>query len=253
MKKISLLFKLVLLCLTVNGQPEAKTVKKILLQEDDKVKITLFCFSKADIGDADWLKIEIVNKTDHEIVIDGANYYLNREKVLENGEVYIDIGTFGRGTKYDLIHYFFDLPNLSDFRDSAIIKPHDSIFAWTFLTNYAGVLLDGRKITGEEICALFYLDFQYKIKQEAFQLVVDNIPFCFDWEQSDLVAAEKLESRLRGVILNPHYRWVNSYMVTKLMAKENIVRRIPTEVLIEGVVLREKTMVADENILLLKE
>lgn len=253
MKKQIMLLKLIFSFLILNGQSNDRTVNELILQEDENVKITLHYFSKADIGDSDWLKMEIENKTDSEIQIVETNYYVNKEKELENGEKYVDIGEFGRGNKYDLIHYFFDLPNASDYRDGAIVNPNSRIFAWKYLTNYASVLIDGRNIEESNICGLFQLDFLYKIRGEEIKLVCDNKSFCFDWVKSELVEESKLETRLREIILNPHYQWVNTYVTSDLMGKQNIVKGISTEELIQGVLLRASVMNADENILFLTE
>lgn len=248
-----MLLRLIFSFLILNGQSNEKTVNELILQEDENVRITLLYFSNADIGDSDWLKMEIENKTDSEIQIVETNYYVNQEEQLQNGEKYVDIGGFGRGNKYDLIHYFFDLPNSSHYKNGAFVNPNSSIFAWKYLTNYASVLIDGRNIQESKICALFQLDFQYKIKGEEIKLVCENKPFCFEWVRSDSVEEKKLEARLREIILNPHYRWVNTYVTSKLMGKQNIVKRISTEELIQGVLLREDVMDADENILFLTE
>lgn len=143
MKKQIVLLKLIFSFLILNGQSNDRTKKELVLQEDNNVKITLHYFSKADIGDADWLKIEIKNKTGSEIQIGQTNYSVNKEEQLENGKKYIDFGEFGQGNKFDLIHYFIDLPNGSDYSNGAIVNPRSSIFAWKYLTNYASVLIDG--------------------------------------------------------------------------------------------------------------
>jgi len=77
MKRQIILLKLIFSFLILNGQSNDKTtINELILQEDENVKITLFYFSKADIGDSDWLKIAIENKTDSEIQIAETNYYL---------------------------------------------------------------------------------------------------------------------------------------------------------------------------------
>lgn len=248
-----MLLKLIFSFLVLNGISNDITVNKLILQEDENLRITLNYFSKADIGDSDWLKMEIENKSDFEIQIVDINYYVNKEKELKNGEKYISIGAFGSGNKYDLLHCFFDLPNPSVYREGAIINPKSRIFAWKYLTNYASVLIDGINIEETNICGLFQLDFRYKIREEEYKLVCDNKSFCFDWVKSETVEESKLQTRLREIILHPHYRCVNTFVTSDLMARQNIVKAITSEELINGVLLRDGVMNADENILFLTE
>lgn len=228
-------------------------INELILQEDENIKITLFYFSKADIGDSDWLKIEIQNKTEYEVQIVESDYNLNNQRQLENGEKYINIGEFGSGNKYDLIHYFHNNLDPAYYQNGAVINPKSSILAWKYLTNYASVLLDGRNISDLNVCALFQLDFRYKLNGEEINLVCENKPFCFEWVNINLVEEKKLKKRLLQIIRNPHYRWVNNYVTSELMSKENIVSNISTKDLIKGVLLREDVMSATENILFLTE
>lgn len=239
---INLLFPIFIL--SVN--PNKETINELILQEDENVKITLLYFSNADIGDSDWLKIQIENKTELELEIAKASYSLDRKNKLKSGEK-IEIGKFGQGNKYDLI-------TLSDYRNfRSKIKPKSSIFGWKNLTNCASRSIDGQKNKENKICVLFKLDFRYKLKQEEFNLLCDNKEFCFEWTNSEFVSEGKLENRLKEIILNPHHRSVNTYVLKDLMTKENIVSKISTEDLIQGVLLREKMINVDENILFLIE
>lgn len=224
-----------------------KETIKILLAEDENIVIYLHHYEVADLGDSDWLKIEFRNKTNSQIKEVSTEYSINNYKEEINGKPQINIGTYGSGNEADLIHFYIDLPNANDQKAVATIEPKKSMYAWKFITNYASVLLDNRKLISNEIEALMYLSFEYKIKENEYLLRCDNKQFKFKWTNSDNIIESKLENRLREIVLNPHYRWVNSYVAKDLMNKENIVSKISSEELIQGIVLRNNVMSHEEN------
>lgn len=249
MKKI-LFYILIILSTNCNCSPSIR--ESIVLSEDENIQITLSYLRKANLGESSWMKLIFLNKTEKNIIIKSASYSINKEKENKNGGTFIDIGEFGQSNKYDLIHEFYDLKNNS-LRDTVKIKPKSSIEAWKYLTNYASVLIEDRKLEAMEILALFELEFEYAIQENSFNLHADNIPFSFSWMSSEQISNSILTQRLVNIIHNPHHRWVNTYVTNKLMQIEDVKNSVSTEDLIQGIILRDNVMNADENILFITE
>lgn len=253
MKKQLIVINLLFTFFMSLGQQTDKTINDLSLLEDENVKITLKYFSKADIGDDDWLKLEIENKTSFKVQIVELNFNINQEKQLENGNKYSEVGAFGRGSMYDLIHYFLELPNPSANRNDAYIDSKSSILAWKYLTNNTSILIDGRNFIENKVSATFQLDFQYELNEKKIKISCENKPFSFEWTNSKYVDVKKLENRLRESILDSQYKNANTNVLLNLSSKLNILNRITTEELIQGVLLRENVTNSDPNSFLLSE
>lgn len=232
------------------GQQSSRVTLPLL--EDENIAISLSVLQEADVSKADWLKLILRNKTSKNINIVTASYSINQEVIDKLGNNYIDVGQFGQGSKYDLIHSLHNVPNPSQHPEAANIPPMESIQAWKYLSNYAGSLLEGQKSAGKT-CGQFELKFIYKIDEAVHELHVQNKEFCFKWTPSDSIPVHILSNRLKELIYDPNYRWINVYMVSALMKKEEVRQAISSEDLQQGVLLRENTMTNDENILFLEE
>ena len=226
--------------------------QNLLIAEDENVSITLSHLSTADLGEPEWLKLIFKNKTETDLNIITANYSLNQEITNKQGNKYIDKGQFGEGNIFDLIHSLHNIENTSNHSESAKIPTRNSIEAWKYITNYAGSLLDGRKSEGDQ-CALLDIKITYRKSGQVYELNSQNNEFCFTWKNADSIPTSKLTERLQEIILNPTHRWVNTYITNTLMEKEEVRNSISSTDYIQGILLRENAMTADENILFLGE
>lgn len=252
MKKQFLSLTLMLSFLIVNGQSNDKKINKIVLQEDKNVKITLHYFSKADLGDPEWMKIDIENKTNYAIKIMDANSALIEENQTASGEKYVDNGR--RANKLELFPGFFDMPHSPGYGDGPIIEAKSSLMSGQCFTNYADFFESKNRPDKYKICALFLLDFNYSLQDQEISLTCKSKPFCFEWVKIPSVEEAKLVNRLREDILHPYTRKrVNSPVIRLLIEQEKIVNNIATEDLIQGVILRENCLNPTESTLLLAE
>ncbi len=242
---------ILLLCANFCFSQKAEN-QNLLIAEDENISITLSYLSMADLGDPDWIKLVFNNKTESDLSIITANYSINQEITNKLGNNYIDKGQFGQGNKYDLIHSLHNIENPSNDPEAAKIPAQNSIEAWKYLTNYAGSLFDGRDTEGN-LCALFDLQFTYRKSGQVYELNSLNNEFCFSWKKADSIPTSKLTERLQEIISNPTHRWVNVYMTNTLIKKEEVRNSISSADYIQGILLRENVMNADENILFLGE
>ncbi|MCD4793813.1 MAG: hypothetical protein K8R54_11295 [Bacteroidales bacterium] len=252
MKKYIIISSLLLISFWVNAQSQNNELNKLLICEDKNIGFSLIYQSVADIGDTAWMRLQIINKSDKVIKLNEIDYSINKEKQLKDGEKYIDYGEYGRGSRSFLMHYYYELQNTSNYPDITI-KPYDSIFVWKYMANYASVLIDTEREVKKEICALFNLKATYEIKKRERSIKSKNIPFCFQWIYSKNVPNSKLIKRLKDVILNPHWEWVNSGIIKVLMSKSEIIAGISTNDIIEGVIKRKNVHTDSETIHLLSE
>ena len=243
----------ILTFVTWNCNAKASLHEKIVIGEDENIQITLQYLLEADLSKSDWLKIEIKNKTNNDIIIESASYSINKEKTTKNGEKYIDKGEFGQSNKHRLIHEYYGIKNYLHRRDKVTIEPMKTITSWKYLTNYASVLLDGRELDDKVITALFELNFEYQIQDNNFEIYCENIPFSFSWTNSSSISPSLLVKRLKEIINNPHMVSVNTYVTDDLMKIDKVRESISTKEFIQGVLLREDLINTEENILFLSE
>lgn len=253
MKKIIFLLSLILSLLWIKAQSNIQKWNEMTIVEDKNVKINLLYATKADIGDTDWLKLKITNKTSASINLVEANYSLNEVDKNESGDKNVDYGAFGQGNKYDLLHHYYNLTSLSELQKDVIIEPNSSLFAWIYLTNYASVLIDNRSQIPNEICASLQLNLGYEINGKLFKLNEDDANFCFQWVNSKFVSNQKLVNRLRDIILNPFERNVNVFVTSHLMNNQEVASAIFTDDIVQGIISRKNISHNDETILLLTE
>ena len=115
-------------------------------------------------------------------------------------------------------------------------------------------MLESRSDTEPNICAFFDLKIRYRIDNEIFKIESNKDDFCFNWTELKNIAIEKLISRLREIILNPTYRWVNTYVTNRLMKNKEIVKAISTDDFVKpGIVRRKDAMSSNESIMFLSE
>lgn len=232
----------------LNAQKYNETV--VFSNED--IKIELLCRDTASTDQSDWIKLKIKNKTNDKIFITDAEYAINEEITAANGEKYLDYGKYGQANKYDLFHYYYDLQNPSDDRNGMELSPHSELTSWKDLTNYASVLIEPRNKVGE-ICPIFQLKLTYIINDKSKILESKDSKFCFDWMPDSQISQVKLVQRLRNTLTDVHFRWVNTYIISHLMGKPDIVSQISSDDFVNAVILRKHGMTDDENILFLNE
>lgn len=251
MKKYFMLLLWICLSNNMNGQSNDTDRHEILLAEDKHLKISLIHAGSSDIGDPAWLQLKIVNNSKASINITDANYDLKRKIETHSGEKYISYGSLGSGNQFDLFHYYYDLDNPSNQR-GVVINAGDSLMSWKYLTNYASVVLDGR-IGNYKLCAIADISIVYELKDKKKEIKSNNTQFCFQWKDSGKLSTAKLADRLIQIILHPHYRWVDSYIVGHLMKMSEVASAISTADLIQGILLRKDVQYYSENCHFLEE
>jgi hypothetical protein len=252
MKKYIILFLWIFSFGNMSGQANDTVSHEITLAEDKHLKIILIHVGSADLGDPAWLKLKIVNNSRDAIRITDANYAINREEETNSGEKYINHGSFGRGNQFELFHYYYDLDNPSDHRSGVQINAGDSLISWTYLTNYASVLLDGH-YGNSIVCAIAEIAIVYDLNGKEREIKSNETEFCFFWTDSENVPVEKLVARITQIIFHPHYAWVDSYVVDHLMKMSIVAGAIPTDDLIQGILLRKDVQYYSESCHFLEE
>src|SRR5690348_9424279 len=102
MKKYLMLLLWIFSIGDMDGQLNDTVSHEINLTEDKYLKISLIHAGSADLGDPEWLKLKIVNKSMEPIRITNANYAINKKEETNSGEKYIDHGNFGSGNQFEL-------------------------------------------------------------------------------------------------------------------------------------------------------
>ena len=248
-----ILLSTVLLLLISYLHSQDKGWKKFSICKDENLEFTLLVSPIANMGDSDWLKLKIANKSDFIIHLKGISYSISSEATTGKGEKYIDRGALGQGNQFNLMHFYYDLPNPSDYRNGIAVYPDSSIYVWKHLTNSASYFIGNRYVSEQEVSALFGITAVYERAMDDIEIKGSDRPFCFKWVNVENVSNAELVLRLRELILNPCNGCMNSIITSELMKIPDVVNSITTDELIQGIMVDDKVLSIDMAFLFLGE
>ncbi|MBK7937927.1 MAG: hypothetical protein IPJ82_12930 [Lewinellaceae bacterium] len=156
------------------------------------LRILLKYLPEAGLSRPDWIGIQVENKTDHPLKIDGAGYHFDEAVTSTDDKECWNFGRYGSGSVFDLFPFFRQSPNPSDLLKNFFLQPKETVFLSETISDYAAAMLHNRDTATRHIRAR--LNFQLHNSSEK---VDANYPFFFDWSPPEHADRAALKHRLK--------------------------------------------------------
>lgn len=216
-------------------------MKRVILAEDQNIRVDLYYSERADVTLVDWLRIEIENKSTSPLIIKGGRYKIGRDVSRKDGEKYIADDQLGSSSVFSLLYSGLRGGiSMQDLGEDFTISPLSVISGWRELSSYASVSLDGDRSDAGQVSGYVQIEISYVHQGRLSDLNSQQKNFYFNWTKKNAISKTALAERLQYEVLNPAFGSGTWGILRNLMWDNEIAEKVGTEELIQGVIRRKR-------------